>query len=90
MKHYKTPRHPFEEPVKLINGYRPKTLSKEFFDDEIIGIWPDKTVYLKEGVRRRPFNPLEEDLEIDYLNFKLTIATLNTNRIALDNWDKFN
>ena len=57
-------------------GYRPKTKSKEFYDDEIIGVFPDGVIYLKEGVRRRPFNPLEEDQEIAYFNFKQTLLTI--------------
>ncbi len=70
------------EPIenKHISLYRPKTKSKEYFDDEIIGVWPDGTIYLKEGVRRLTYNPLEEFVEDYHTEFKLTLNNLAERR----------
>ena len=40
------------------NKERPKTKSRNFYDDEIHGVLPDGTIYLKEGVYRfyPPYN----------------------------------
>lgn len=57
-------------------GYRPKTLSKHFYDEEIIGVYYEngrKVIYLKERISRLTHDPLIEKLEEDYYHFKQRI-----------------
>ncbi len=50
---------------------RLKTLSKNYFDDEIEFIYPNGDIHLKEGVTRLKYRPmLDPQLEESYLNFE--------------------
>lgn len=66
-----------------ISLYRPKTKSKNYYDDEILGVWPDGTIYLKEGVKRLKYDPLEEMVEEAYTEFKLKMNNLVERRESL-------
>lgn len=59
--------------VEEISTYRPKTKDKHFYDDEIKGIFPDGTLYLKEGVRRLKHRIDEELHEEGELNLRLKL-----------------
>ena len=50
---------------------RAQTMSKLYYDDEIRGVFPDGSIYLKDGVKRNPLlnnTKVEEepDLHINY------------------------
>lgn len=66
-----------------ISQYRPKTKSKFYYDDEIIGVDTDGVIHLKEGVRRLTYNPLEEMVEEAYTEFKLKMNNLVERRERL-------
>lgn len=46
---------------------REKTKSKHFYDDEILFIYPNGDIHLKEGVRRYPEYD-NDDLDESYIN----------------------
>ena len=52
---------------------RVKTLSKNFYDDEIISLLPNGDIYLKIGVRRNPIpsKEIEQSIESDYINYDI-------------------
>ena len=48
-----------------------------------MGVWPDGTIHLKEGVRRLKYDPLEEMVEEAYTEFKLKMNNLVERRESL-------
>lgn len=74
-------------------GYRPKTISKNYFNDEIKGYWYEDgrlVVYLHDGVRRLAYNQLEEWVIEETVSFKQTLHDMNERREALNQEDAFN
>ena len=52
---------------------RTKTVSKVYYDDEIRGVFPDGSLYLKDGVKRNPLMSLSKSTEEvdEHINYAL-------------------
>ncbi len=50
-----------------------KTKSKNFKDDEIKGVFPDGTIYLKMGVTRKNYNDSLDYEDMDHINTQLIL-----------------
>lgn len=64
---------------------RLKTLSKNYFDEEIVGILPNGDIILKEGVKRLKYKlDIDPYLEESYINYEdLNIKRMETIRRKL-------
>ncbi len=74
-------------------GYKPKTISKHYFDHEIKGYWYESgrlVVYLHDDVRRLAYDPLEEWVIEENIGFKQTLHDLVAKRDALTSEEGFN
>jgi hypothetical protein len=78
---------------------RKKTISKVFYDDEIIGRLPDGDLILKPGVRRKYYDSFDGDLTADtHINYEVINSAKHkdimdkhfndeVNTGEIDNWD---
>jgi len=75
---------PVDESVKL---KRTKTRSKNFYDDEILFIYPNGDIHLKDGVKRKEYiNDISSYDEVDETDAYVPIELIDNNKsIDYDN-----
>jgi hypothetical protein len=77
---------------------RTRTISKVFYDDEIIGRLPDGDLILKPGVKRKSYDTFDGDLTSDtHINYDVIKSKRDKevlekhygedNTGEIDNWD---
>jgi len=78
---------------------RSKTISKHYYDDEIIGRLPNGDLLLKIGVRRKYYDSFDEDLTSDaHINYEVIKSNKHKDTMSkhfedevntgeIDNWD---
>lgn len=66
---------------------RTKTISKIFFDDEILFKDENGDIHLKEGVHRLNYPVLTNENDIQINHIDLAVRRLESHRKANRNWD---